>query len=76
MKKTLIYLYDPLCGWCYGITPALSSIARDTGIAIEMLPTGLFSDEQPRVMNDEFAAFAWRNDQRIASLTGQIFSES
>jgi putative protein-disulfide isomerase len=75
MKKTLIYLYDPLCGWCYGITPALSSIARDTGIAIEMLPTGLFSDEQPRVMNDEFAAFAWRNDQRIASLTGQGFSE-
>ena len=75
MKKTLIYLYDPLCGWCYGITPTLSSIANDPDIAIEMLPTGLFSSKQPKLIDDDFATFAWSNDQRIASLTGQIFTE-
>ncbi len=75
MKKTLIYLFDPLCGWCYGMTPALSSIANDPDITIEMLPTGLFSSNHPILIDDDFAAFAWSNDQRIASLTGQVFTE-
>lgn len=75
MKKTIIYLFDPLCGWCYGITPTLSSIINEQDIVIEMLPTGLFSGGQPRLMDDDFAAFAWSNDQRIVSFTGQSFSD-
>jgi putative protein-disulfide isomerase len=75
LKKTLIYLYDPLCGWCYGITPTLSRIENNPDITIVMLPTGLFSGKQPRLIDDEFAAFAWSNDMRIASLTGQVFTE-
>ena len=75
MKKNLIYLFDPLCGWCYGITPTLSNITSDPDITIEMLPTGLFSGAQPKLIDDDFAVFAWSNDMRIASLTGQIFTE-
>lgn len=75
MYNKLTYLFDPLCGWCYGASPYLSSIAEATDVKIELLPTGLFSGEGARQMDDDFAAYAWNNDQRIARLTGQGFTE-
>ncbi|CAN7536821.1 DsbA family protein [Polaromonas sp. LjRoot131] len=75
MTKTLHYLFDPLCGWCYGAIPALSALSEVPAVSIELLPTGLFSGEGARPMNSEFAAYAWSNDQRIERLTGQRFTE-
>ena len=75
MKKTLHYLFDPLCGWCYGASPALSGLLEIPDVHLELLPTGLFSGEGARPMDDAFAAYAWSNDQRIERLTGQRFSE-
>lgn len=75
MTKTLYYLFDPLCGWCYGAMPALSALGDVPSVKIELLPTGLFAGEGARPMNSEFAAYAWSNDQRIERLTGQGFSE-
>lgn len=75
MDKTLHYLFDPLCGWCYGATPAVAGLLEIPGVSIELLPTGLFSGEGARPMDDAFAAFAWSNDQRIERLTGQRFTE-
>lgn len=75
MNKTLHYLFDPLCGWCYGATPAVSALLESPVIRIELLPTGLFSGAGARPMDGDFAAYAWSNDQRIERLTGQPFSE-
>jgi len=75
MNKTLHYLFDPLCGWCYGAAPVLSALQGQPSVNVELLPTGLFSGEGARPMDSEFAAYAWSNDQRIERLTGQRFSE-
>ncbi|MEP6720276.1 MAG: DsbA family protein [Variovorax sp.] len=75
MNKTLHYLFDPLCGWCYGATPAVSQVLETPGIVVKMLPTGLFSGEGARAMDDAFADFAWSNDQRIERLTRQSFTQ-
>ncbi|MDM0071678.1 DsbA family protein [Variovorax sp. J31P207] len=75
MIKTLHYLFDPLCGWCYGATPAVSELLATPGIVVNLSPTGVFSGEGARAMDDAFANFAWSNDQRIERLTGQRFSE-
>lgn len=75
MYNKLTYLFDPLCGWCYGASPYLSSITQAPDVKVELLPTGLFSGEGARQMDDDFSAFAWSNDQRIARLTGQKFTE-
>ncbi|MEQ4618683.1 MAG: DsbA family protein [Corticimicrobacter sp.] len=75
MPRTIHYIYDPLCGWCYGALPALLALQTQTGITLQMHPSGLFSGTGARPMDSEFAAYAWRNDQRIASLTGQRFTE-
>lgn len=68
---TLLYLFDPLCGWCYGAAPVLHRLAQRWPMAL--MPTGLFSGTGRR-MDAALAQHAWQNDQRIASLTGQVFS--
>ncbi|MCX5581687.1 DsbA family protein [Kaistia terrae] len=73
-KPLITYLFDPLCGWCYGASPALRRLAAHPGISIELAPTGLFSGLSARPMDSQFAAYAWSNDQRIAELSGQRFS--
>ena len=75
-KANLVYLMDPLCGWCYGASGAIQQLAKAQDFSIELLPVGLFSGSGARNMDQNFAAFAWSNDQRIAKLTGQEFSEA
>lgn len=67
----IYYLFDPLCGWCYGASPAVNALAEH--YPIQLTPTGLFC-RSGRQMDADFAEYAWRNDQRIAQLTGQVFS--
>ncbi|STZ76972.1 DsbA family protein [Bergeriella denitrificans] len=73
--QNIIYLYDPLCGWCYGASAGLAKLAADPQNHIRLQATGLFSRSN-RVMDAEFAGYAWANDQRIAQLTGLEFSEA
>jgi putative protein-disulfide isomerase len=75
MQKTLHYLFDPLCGWCYGAGAILPRLRELPGVSLALLPTGLFSDEGARQMDAAFAGYAWANDQRIERLTGQTFSQ-
>ncbi|MBY5893158.1 DsbA family protein [Rhizobium ruizarguesonis] len=70
----LTYLYDPLCGWCYGAAPALDKMAKLDNLTVELAPTGLFAGEGARPLDERFAAYAWHNDQRINRLTRQVFS--
>lgn len=67
----LIYLFDPLCGWCYAISPVIQKLRAHYDITPQ--PTGLFARTRP--MDAAFIDYAWQNDQRIAALTGLPFSE-
>lgn len=73
--SNVTYLFDPLCGWCYGATPMLDRLSA-AGMRIDLLPTGLFSGAGARPMDEGFAAHAWANDQRIERLTGQAFTQA
>ena len=75
-KTHITYLFDPLCSWCYGASPLLAQLAAAPDLTITLAPTGLFSDSGARPMDERFAAFAWSNDQRIGSLTGQRFTDA
>ncbi|GHA43801.1 DsbA family protein [Amylibacter ulvae] len=71
---TLRYLFDPLCGWCYGASRSVTQLAKHPAIDLRPMPTGLFAGSEARPMAG-FAAQAWANDQRIAKLSGRVFSE-
>ena len=75
MPTTVTYLFDPLCGWCYGAAPALERLSQEADIALTLAPSGLFSGGG-RTMDIGFAEYAWSNDLRIAKLTGQRFTEA
>jgi putative protein-disulfide isomerase len=75
MSAPITYLFDPFCGWCYGAAPQIARIREALGDqAIQGLPVGLFAGEHAQPMNAEFRDYAWSNDQRIAAMTGQVFS--
>lgn len=74
MQTILTYLFDPLCGWCYGASPVIQQLGQQASIQLELAPTGLFAGGG-RTMDAAFADYAWSNDQRIAKLTGQRFTE-
>jgi putative protein-disulfide isomerase len=75
MNTTVTYLFDPLCGWCYGASPMIQKLGQQADVTLELAPTGLFAGANGRAMNAEFAQFAWSNDVRIEKMTGQHFSE-
>jgi putative protein-disulfide isomerase len=74
MPSTVTYLFDPLCGWCYGASPVIQQLGEQANIQLELAPSGLFAGGG-RTLDAAFADYAWSNDQRIAKLTGQRFTE-
>lgn len=74
-SATFTYLFDPLCGWCYGAAPAIARLRGMAGVTLKALPVGLFAWEQGvplATMRDHIRPA----DARIAALTGQVFSEA
>jgi putative protein-disulfide isomerase len=77
MALPVTYLFDPFCGWCYGAAPVIAQLRKAVGDdRIQGLPVGLFAGEYARPMGAEFRDYAWTNDQRIAAMTGQTFSQA
>lgn len=74
--STFTFLIDPLCGWCYAATPQVAALRDHVGKArVDLLPTGLFAGAGVRPMTRAFRDYAWSQDQRIAQMTGQPFSQ-
>jgi putative protein-disulfide isomerase len=71
---TVTYLFDPLCGWCYGASLVIQQLGQQPNIQLELAASGLFAGGG-HTMDAAFADYAWSNDQRIAKLTGQRFTE-
>ena len=77
MSAPITYLFDPFCGWCYGAAPQIARLRESLGDdRVQGLPVGLFAGDYARPMDGEFRDYAWSNDQRIASMTGQQFSQA
>lgn len=75
MTHSFIYLFDPLCGWCYGASAGLNILASRPGVTVDLLPTGLFAGEGARALDAGMTSHIWAADQRIAQMTGAAFTE-
>jgi putative protein-disulfide isomerase len=73
----IVYLFDPFCGWCYAAAPQIARLREAVGReTVYGLPVGLFVTDGQTPMTPEFRDYAWSNDQRIAEMTGQPFSQA
>jgi len=75
-KPELCYIFDTLCGWCYGATPIVKH-AKDAfgdAMVITLMHGGLFTGDNAHAMPD-MRSIALEHDKRIHELTGQPFSD-
>ncbi len=72
----LIYGMDPLCGWCYGIGPAIRRVVADhPGVTVRPVLAGLVTG--PRVgPYAEMEGYIRQASQRLKAVTGRAPSEA
>jgi putative protein-disulfide isomerase len=74
----LIYVMDPLCGWCYGNsnhTLALFEAYKDI-LDFVIVPGGMWAGPNVRMQSPQMASYFQKHDERIAELTGTEFGEA
>src|SRR5690349_8992585 len=67
----LHYIYDPLCGWCYGAAP-LVKLAR-TLLPVRAHGGGMMSGSRAQRMTPQLRDYVIPHDRRIAQISGQPF---
>ncbi|CNE85048.1 DsbA family protein [Yersinia nurmii] len=72
---TLHYIFDPLCGWCYGAAPLVKAAQAIPGLSISFHGGGMMTGENRRQINAEWRSYVMPHDQRISELTGQPFGD-
>jgi putative protein-disulfide isomerase len=73
MNAVLHYIYDPLCGWCYGAEPLVWAAAKVDGLALRMHAGGLWP--QPTRLPDHMRRYIAQADQRVGQMSGQPYGE-
>lgn len=76
-KPTLIYVNDPLCGWCFGFHPVIEklSIRFKEKLHFRVIPGGLAIGENAQTINDGYRSI--RNSlNKIEQTTGVTFGKN
>lgn len=73
-SPVLHYIYDPLCGWCYGVKP-LIDVARGI-LPVVAHGGGMMAGAQRRPVSVQLRDYVMPHDQRIAEYTGQPFGQA
>lgn len=73
MNAVLHYIYDPLCGWCYGAEPLVWAAAKIDGLALRMHAGGLWP--QPTRLPDHTRRYIAQADARVGQMSGQPYGE-
>ena len=73
MNAVLHYIYDPLCGWCYGAEPLVWAAAKVDGLALRMHAGGLWP--QPTRLPNQTRRYIAQADARVGQMSGQPYGE-
>jgi len=76
--REIIYVGDPMCSWCWGISPALNRLERaaaTNGIDYRIVLGGLRPDDSQE-WTDEFRGFIKHHWEEVSKRSGQPFGTS
>lgn len=75
-KATLYYVYDPICGWCYGFSPVITSLAEayDDVLEFKAIPGGMILGDRVGPVG-EIAPFIKDAYKRVEDMTGVKFGQ-
>ena len=71
---TLHYIYDPLCGWCYGAKPLVQ--AARTVLPVIAHGGGMMTGANRQQVSPQLRNYVMPHDRRIAEHCGQPFGEA
>jgi putative protein-disulfide isomerase len=71
MSAILHYIYDPLCGWCYGAEPLAWAASTVDDLDIQLHAGALWP--QPTQLPENTRRYIQQADARIAQMSGQKF---
>lgn len=57
VKPTLIYVYDPLCGWCFGFHPVIQKldVRFKDKLSISVIPGGLAINDNAQTIGEGYS---------------------
>ena len=76
VKPTLHYIFDPLCGWCYGAAPLVEAARAVPGLAVAFHGGGMMTGSNRRQITPEWRGYVLPHDRRIEQLSGQPFGDA
>ncbi|SDY59251.1 putative protein-disulfide isomerase [Collimonas sp. OK242] len=74
-SPVLHYIYDPMCGWCYGAAPLLQAAGEVAGLRIELHGGGMMTGSNRKQVSTQLRNYVMQHDHRIAAITGQQFGD-
>lgn len=76
-ERQLLYIFDPLCGWCYGTSPVVQRLAEAFAgqVPVTVLSGGMVTGDEagPIRQNWDYISQA---AQQVARVTGAEFGEA
>ena len=75
MNKTIIYIMDPLCGWCYGFSDVIRQFRQENRnqLSFQVLPGGMWIDDEVRYSTPELARYIAGHNRQIEQVSGKRF---
>jgi putative protein-disulfide isomerase len=76
-KMKIIYVYDALCGWCYGFSPVMEAFAANYGeeVEVEVVSGGMIRGSRIGRIG-EVAAYIAEAYKEVERGTGVVFGEA
>ena len=71
----LLYVYDALCGWCYGFSPTLKAFAETHNARVDVLSGGMIRGEREGMLS-EVAPYLRTAYKDVERRTGVKFGEA
>ncbi|WP_237717532.1 DsbA family protein [Myroides injenensis] len=74
----ILYLMDPLCGWCYGNHDNMDRLYHDFNdkIIFDIIPAGMWVGDNKRIQSEQMANFFVKHDTKIAEYTNTEFGQA
>ena len=75
-NNKIIYIYDPVCGWCYGFSPVIQKIQKEYAekLDFDIISGGMVIGEREGLIGD-FADYILKALPRLEEMTGVKFGE-
>lgn len=71
--RSLIYVADPMCSWCWGFAPVIRALSAATRLPVEVVVGGLAAGPGARHLTPEMRESLCHHWEEVAARSGQPF---